>query len=123
MTQFTTAQTLEQDTLTVEPPRHRGVYLLHFDEPISPFHTTRHYIGFADNVASRIESHINGNSKAARLTQVAKERGINFRLVRVWEYQRRDFERKLKNRKNAPKFCPCCNPESWHKNGVAPDLF
>jgi hypothetical protein len=99
----------KQDELN--PPSHRGVYLIHFDEPISPNHTTQHYLGYADNIEFRIGTHVAGGSNSARLTQVAKERGIGFRLVRAWvggKYDR-NFERKLKNQKNAPRLCPCCN--------------
>lgn len=84
-------------------------YLLHFSEPISPNHTTQHYIGSAADLDARIEEHRKG--QGARLTEVAKERGISFEVVRTWEGGR-DFERKLKNRKNAPKLCPICHPQA-----------
>ena len=87
----------------------QGVYLLHFERPISPKHTCQHYLGYADDIERRIEEHRNG--RGARLTAVAKERGIGFRVVRVWEGADRQFERSLKNRKNAPKLCPCCGGE------------
>jgi hypothetical protein len=45
------------------------------------------------------------------LFQVAKERGIGFDVVRIWEDGDKNFERKLKNRKNSPKLCPICNPK------------
>ncbi len=87
----------------VENPR----VSLHFHEPISPNHTAQHYLGYADDIARRIETHRKGHG--ARLTQVAKERRIGFTVVRVWEGKGRDFERQLKNRKNTPKLCPICN--------------
>ena len=83
-------------------------YLLHFSSPISPNHTTQHYIGSAADLDARIEEHRTGHG--ARLTQVAQERGIGFTVARTWEGGR-DFERSLKNRKNAPKLCPICHPE------------
>jgi predicted GIY-YIG superfamily endonuclease len=111
MTNYTASLT-ELQTSEVDAPRNRGVYLLHFHSPISASHTTQHYLGYADNIASRVETHQAGNSKAARLTQVAVEKGIPFSLARVWNEKNRDFERKLKNRKNAPKLCPYCNPNA-----------
>jgi len=82
------------------------VYLLHFDRPISDKHTTQHYIGYASDIVKRLNCHKSGNG--ARLTEIAKIRNIGFALVRLWHGDR-NFERKLKNRKNAPKLCPICS--------------
>lgn len=82
------------------------VYLLHFDRPISPLHTCQHYLGFAHDLAQRIEQHRAGTG--SRLCAVAKERGIGFAVVAVWQGDR-TLERKLKNRKNSP--CLCYNNE------------
>ena len=81
------------------------VYLLHFSKPISPKHTTQHYIGWASDLATRIQSHRLGHG--ARLTAVAHERGIPFKVARVW-LGGRGLERQLKNRKNGPRLCPLC---------------
>jgi len=83
------------------------IYLIHFLEPISERHTTQHYIGYTDSLPERIQSHRSGYG--ARLTQVAKERGIGFRVVRLWRGDR-SLERKLKNRHDATRMCPVCNP-------------
>ena len=85
------------------------VYLIHFDQPISPNHTTQHYIDYTSRgKRKRFAAHKAGYG--ARLTQVANERGINYRIVRTWwKNGTRSFERKLKNQKNAPKLCPVCN--------------
>jgi hypothetical protein len=40
--------------------------------------------------------------------EVLKQHGINFTVVRTWNGDRR-LERRLKNRKNSPRLCPCCN--------------
>jgi len=85
------------------------VYLLHFDQPISNHHTCQHYIGFADDLAVRIQRHQVGHG--ARLTQVAKQRGIGFKVARVWQGDRL-FERWLKRQKNSPAFCPVCQGHS-----------
>ena len=86
------------------------VYLLHFDRPISPNHTSQHYLGYAANERSfkaRIAHHKAGTSHA-RLLEVAKERGIGFEVARTWPEGDRGLERQLKNRKNAKRLCPCC---------------
>lgn len=85
-----------------------GVYLLHFHSPISDGHTTQHYIGYASDIAARMIVH--HCRPDARLLQVAKERGIDFEVARIWEGAGRDFERKLKDNKYGPKICPICNP-------------
>lgn len=79
------------------------VYLLHFSKP---FKGAKHYIGFTDNLEQRLSDHRKG--KGARILAVAKENGIDFELVRTWEGDRKT-ERRLKNQKNAARFCPICN--------------
>lgn len=83
-------------------------YLLHFEQPIAPGrHTTQHYLGYTSKrLRDRIASHRKG--QGARLTQVAKERGIGFICVRTWRGTNRSFERRLKNRKEGPALCPVC---------------
>ena len=83
------------------------VYLIHFQEPL---HHARHYVGFADKVNKRLAHHKQGSG--ARILQVCNERGIGYDLARTWEGQGRDFERKLKNCKNAARYCPVCNPHA-----------
>lgn len=84
------------------------VYLLHFEDKISPNHTTQHYLGYSGNVAHRLSKH--SRRPDAKLLQAAKRKGIKFALARLWDGDR-SVERKLKNRKNAPKLCPICNGE------------
>lgn len=85
------------------------VYLIHFDQPISPNLTTQHYIGYTSRgKRKRFAEHKAGSG--ARLTRVANERGIDYRIVRTWwKKGTRAFERKLKNQKNSPKLCPICS--------------
>lgn len=82
-------------------------YLLHFHQPISEKHTCQHYIGFANDVNARVSFHRKGKS-GVRLLEVAKQRGIGFDVVRIWEDGDKEFERKLKNRHAAPSLCPIC---------------
>lgn len=83
------------------------VYLLHFDEPIAH---AKHYIGWSkehpEKEGGRIEQHRKG--QAARLTQVLLEKQIGFTVTRIWEDVDRNFERRLKNMKCSPKYCPTC---------------
>lgn len=84
------------------------VYLLHFERPLCPGrHTAQHYLGWALDLDVRLAAHRAG--RGARLTQIAVERGIGFEVVRTWPGDR-TLERKLKNRKESPRFCPLCFP-------------
>jgi hypothetical protein len=89
------------------------VYLLHLTEPLprgvsrrGTVLVARHYLGYADDLASRLAHHANGTG--ARMLAVARERGIGWTLARVWPDAGRDTERKLKRRKEAPRLCPIC---------------
>ena len=78
------------------------VYLLCFSKP---YKHARHYLGFTHDLQSRLSVHNKG--QGARLVQVVIEAGITFQLARTWSGTRKD-ERRLKNRKNAPRECPLC---------------
>ena len=82
------------------------VYLLHFT---APYKHAKHYTGWALDVGARLAEHANGTG--ARLTQVIAEQGISFTLARTWQGTRKD-ERRIKNRKEAPRLCPFCNPKT-----------
>jgi len=83
------------------------IYLLHFEQPISPNYTTQHYLGFAEHcLPARIQAHELG--RGARLPQVAYQRGICFQVARVWIGDR-SLKRRIKNRKASPRLCPCCS--------------
>lgn len=90
-----------------------GVYLIHMDSPMAH---AQHYIGYAESVAKRVRKH--GTSQGARMLQVARQRGITFRLARSWYGADRSLERKLKNRKNARQLCPYCNPHAYRSGNV-----
>ena len=78
------------------------VYLLHFN---SPYKHARHYVGFTTDLPARLQAHTSG--QGARLMEVITGAGISFQLARTWKGTRKD-ERRLKNRKNAPRECPLC---------------
>lgn len=92
------------------------VYLLHFERPIAAGHPCRHYIGTCDDLAARVQQHSTGGSHAARLAQVAKERGIGFTVARVW-IGGRELERRLKRLKNSPQLCPVCAGRQHRRRG------
>ncbi len=81
----------------------RGVYLLHFDPP---YKHAAHYLGWAEDIAARVEQHRNG--AGARLTQVAVSAGCALILARVWPDADRATERRYKNQHNSPRLCPIC---------------
>ena len=84
------------------------IYLLHFERPICDTRPARHYLGWAKNLDARLTEHRNGTG--ARLPAAAAERGIGFTVAATWPGDRH-LERRLKNRKNAPHFCPCCRED------------
>jgi predicted GIY-YIG superfamily endonuclease len=82
------------------------VYLIHF---LKPYKHARHYLGYSTNLDKRITDHLCGTG--ARLLEVVTDAGIEWRLVRTWPGDR-ELERQLKNRKDAPRLCPICNPDA-----------
>jgi hypothetical protein len=78
----------------------QGVYLIHLDEPY--FHA-RHYVGYADDIARRVQTHRRG--LGSPLLAAALATGIDFRVVRIWPGADRRFERKLHNR-HGSRLCP-----------------
>lgn len=83
------------------------VYLLHFSQP---YKHARHYVGWSATrrtLRLRLEHHRSGSG--ARLMQVVARAGIGFELARVWKRGDRTFERRVKNRKEAPRLCPICS--------------
>ena len=73
------------------------VYILHFDKPISPAHTTQHYVGFTHDIDKRIRQHRKG--QGSRLCAVAKERAIKFILAELL-IGGKDLEKAIKRQKN-----------------------
>lgn len=105
----------------INPPTGQVVYLLHFAAPIAPGrHTCQHYLGTAEDLLPRLWAHEHG--QGARLTAVAKERGIPFIVARVWPGGR-SLERQLQNRHAAPRLCPFCNGRYPVQPGLLPDAL
>jgi len=89
------------------------VYLLHFDEP---FKHAKHYLGYTgrNDINYRMKEHSSG--RGSKLMAAVSAAGIKFTIAKVWEDGDRTFERKIKNQKNTPRFCPICN--KTHKGGI-----
>lgn len=87
------------------------VYLLCFGEPglhVTGNRYARHYIGWTEgSVDTRVSLHLIG--QGSPLVKAAVERGLRVTLVRTWTDVDRNFERKLKRRREAPRLCPKCN--------------
>lgn len=100
------------------------VYLLHFDKPINPERPAQHYLGYADDLARRIQTHQRGRryswsggfTGCSRLCEVAHQRGIGFQVARVWMGDR-ELERRLKGWKQMGRYCPVCG-RGHHLRGV-----
>jgi hypothetical protein len=88
------------------------VYLIHF---IKPYKHARHYLGYSQNLDKRITDHLCG--MGARLMEVITTAGIDWKLARTWPGDRW-LERRLKNRHEAPRLCPICNPATAMRRAI-----
>jgi len=87
-----------------------NVYLIHFEKKLAH---AQHYIGYSHDIDGRMNAHKKG--RGARLMTVIREKGIDWELARTWVADR-NFERSLKNRKNAPSLCPICSgAAAWER--------
>jgi predicted GIY-YIG superfamily endonuclease len=88
-------------------------YLLHFDRP---YRHARHYIGWTQDLAARLDAHLRG--RGARLIEVITQAGIGFKLARTWPETTRDREDSLKHRGDARRFCPACGVQPRQQPAV-----
>ena len=92
----------------VYPDKTKGyVYIIHLAKPLAGS-KSRHYIGFSTQPDKRLWHH--RNNTGSHFLREANRQGIPYALVVIFAGTKRD-ERDLKNLKNAPKYCPCCNPD------------
>ncbi len=92
-----------------------AISLVHFARRITPTRPARHSLGDAEDVAQRLAEHAAG--RGARLTQVAIERGIAWRLVRTWEGETRTDERRHKRGAHGRRLCPLCRAGRTRRGG------
>src|SRR5262245_12288520 len=88
------------------------IYLIHFNRA---YKHARHYLGYSEHLDKRITDHLCG--MGARLMEVVTQAGIEWRVSRTWPGDRQ-LERRLKNRKDSPRFCPLCDPRALSRAKV-----
>jgi hypothetical protein len=95
-------------TKSPKPAPEGTVYLLHFSAPVgTERQQAQHYIGWTGRTPEiRLKEHLDGNG--CPLVRHAYAMGLEVRIVRTWQGTRA-LERRLKNQKNAPRLCPCCD--------------
>jgi hypothetical protein len=81
------------------------VYLIHLDKPLKH---ARHYVGFSEDLPSRIQKHRTG--QGATFMRAVEKQGISWHVSRIWDGDR-TFERVLKDQHNASHLCPTCRQE------------
>lgn len=82
------------------------VYLIRLDRKLKH---SQYYIGWCKgDPRKRLDTHRCGCG--SKFLAAASEQGIEYHIVRTWKRVDRNFERALKNRKNAKKLCPIHNP-------------
>ena len=79
------------------------VYLIHFDRPL---HHAKHYLGYCADGTLEVRLIRHRAGRGARLLAVLRELNIGWRVVRVFEGDRR-FERRLK-KGGSCRLCPVC---------------
>lgn len=85
------------------------IYILHIDPPLAH---ARHYVGWTKDadVARRVREHLEQTGRRpSKLVAAALRAGRTVTLVGTLEGDR-DFERRLKARNGASKYCPVCRP-------------
>lgn len=86
--------------------KHRGVvYVLHFSQP---YKGKSHYVGWVkdyENLDQRIERHRSG--RGANFLRHVVQAGISLKLVVTFEGST-NTERRFKQFKSTPKYCPVC---------------
>lgn len=88
------------------------VYVIHFDRPIgnpsNPHGMAQHYIGWSPEPATRIARHASGDG--AKIMRYVTEAGIGWHVAQTWEGGPA-LEKRLKRRKDTPRWCPACKQE------------
>lgn len=103
-------------TYTREDNTKYFVYLLHFKTKL--YHA-QHYVGMTGNLKQRLISHSRGTG--SNLTRAILDKNINWILSVLYIATTQDarrLERKLKDRKNGPKYCPICSGKTTKIQGA-----
>lgn len=90
--------------------KHKGqVYIVCLDRvyQTGKSRPVRHYVGFTNRGAARLDEHRNGTGSA--LLRAVVNAGIDFEISRTFEQVDRHFERRLKKCRNIKRYCPKCS--------------
>lgn len=90
-----------------------GVYLIHLAQPLAH---AKHYLGYAEDIGARFERHCLG--QGARILRACNLAKIDYTIEAVWVGASRDYERRMKNRKETHCLCPVCSPDTFLKKAV-----
>ena len=90
------------------------IYLLHFERSD---HHARHYLGYTDDLESRLAAHRAG--RGSPLVAAAVRDGIDFDLAATWPGDRHQERRLHRYRNSRRRLCPICRAES----GPDPDAL
>jgi len=99
-------------------------YLLHAYDPETGrtrrYEHAGHYTGFAEDShwPDRVIDQLEG--RGANLVRVMLQSGLALELTRIWPGVTRTFERRLKNRHSAARYCPRCLAERPQTRGSIP---
>lgn len=97
------------------------VYLLHLDQP---YCHARHYLGWSNQLLTRLREHVAGGSRSTALLQAVAEEHIGWRLVRLWRFpsvgEGLRFEARLKRQHASHLVCPVCHPEDFDPEDPLP---
>lgn len=99
------------------------VYIIHFEKP---FHHAKHYIGMTgEGLLERFKRHKQGGG--AKITSAVVKAGIKLRcLMKIGEFETageaRQFEIRLKKRKESKRFCSICKSGQSFFHRVAEGL-
>jgi len=86
------------------------VYLLHFDKP---YKKARHYIGIAKSSRLHRRMYEHATLRGSNLTVAALEDGAELLLVRTWQTDDPNVERKFKANGHFNRLCPLCSIPPW----------
>lgn len=94
------------------------VYLLHFEPGlrVTGNRYARHYLGWALDHEERIATHLRG--AGSPLVAAAVRGGQTVEVARLWPDVDRHFERRIKNRRELPRFCPLCVASGHSHRGL-----
>jgi predicted GIY-YIG superfamily endonuclease len=91
-----------------------SVYLIHFEQP---YKHARHYLGYAQDVAARLQRHRAGTG--ARLMEVITQAGIPWHVAKIWPDGTPELERALKLWHSGVRLCPTCRQERLYNRTLS----